>query len=156
MSDATDNSVSTTAAAVPASVTNLNQAVQTNVMTAAFGHKYFEDFSSIFEITKTGALRSNKEKLHQAEEWFNQSYVFISLISGVPLTPIQFIYDIGFGDIHPMNLNRQTMLHIYSVSYAVLLRFSTTLNRPVPPQYLPVANITQFEEDNASLSASGV
>lgn len=72
-----------------------DSSVSSVTITTAFGNKYFEDFISIFEITKTGAFRSNEATLHKAEAWFNQ-YSYISLISGVSLTPIQFIYDVGF------------------------------------------------------------
>ena len=125
-----------------------------NVALQTYAGTYFDDFVRLFEITGNGTLRATARRLQEVEDWFNRSYVLISLITGIPLQPIRFLSptapDIG-ERTQRLNSNKMVMLHVYAVSYATLLRMATTLGRPVPPQYIPNPNVLVevLEEDDA-------
>jgi Na+/melibiose symporter-like transporter len=119
--------------------------IQTNSVTQSYVEQYFTDFCSMFEITGDGSLRSNKAKLESIQEWFNRSYVLISLIAGVPLFPIEF------NELEQNN--KQILLHVYAVSYTVLLRVCFILNRSVPEHYRPTI-LVEDEEFNEVESKS--
>lgn len=119
--------------------------IQTNSVTQSYVEQYFTDFCSMFEITGDGSLRSNKAKLESIQEWFNRSYVLISLLAGVPLFPIEF------NELEQNN--KQILLHVYAVSYTVLLRVCFILNRSVPEQYRPTI-LVEDEEFNEVESKS--
>lgn len=118
-------------------IININR---TNSMTQAYAEQYFTDFCRMFEITENGSLRSTKLRLEEIQEWFNRSYVFISLISGIPLVPIEFT-------ISNTKENNQILLHVYAVSYTVLLRMCFSLGRTVPEKYRPT--IVDFDEEES-------
>jgi hypothetical protein len=124
-----------------------NIALQTNRMTAAYAQRFFDDFTACFEITPGGTLRATIAQMRKVEDWFNRSYVLISLITGVPLDPIAFNYDLGKGKIQNKNANCVSMMHIYAVSYAVLLRMAATLNKPIPDQYRPSLQAVEAGEE---------
>ena len=119
--------------------------IQTNSLTRSYVEQYFTDFCSMFEITGDGSLRSNIAKLESIQEWFNRSYVFMSLIAGVPLFPIEF-------NKLEQNNKHILLLHVYAVSYTVLLRVCFILNRSVPEQYRPtilVEDDGDYEEESS-------
>lgn len=105
-----------------------------------YAEKYYIDFCNMFEITETGFLKSTKSKLQTIQNWYNQSYVLISLISGIPLSPIEFDLE---GN---KNINHQILLHVYSVSYIVLLQMSSTLSKEIPSQYKSTIQDIEYDE----------
>ena len=120
----------------------------TNAMTRAYAYRYFVDFCSNFEITETGALEADKKTLARVKEWFNRSYVLISLITGIPLSPIDFVSISGRGRIQTRAADDRTMLHVYAVSYTMLLKMASLLSVSVPEQFRPrVSNVEMKDED---------
>lgn len=122
------------AAAVVPAVGNMPPA---NNMLNMYAQAYFDAFVERFHITDNGTVSGTVARLRSIEQWFNDTYILISLITGIPLQPIQFNYDYGPGKIQTKNLNSRTLTHVYAMCYAVMLRMANTLNRPVPPQYMP-------------------
>ena len=126
-----------------------NYAIQTNSMTRAYAQRYFDDFCLLFEVTGNGSLRSTKKVLSAVEEWYNRSYLLISLITGIPLEEVHFNGGMGRSGIANVNENKQTLLHIYAVSYGVLLRMAATLSRSIPEKYRPrLSAVTDEEEED--------
>ena len=115
-------------------------------MTKAYAQAYFDDFCRLFQINRNGSLRTTAKLMRDIEKWYNGSYVLISLITGIPLEPIAFNYDLGRGKISNRNANAVNVLHMYAVSYAVLLRMAFTLSRAVPAQYRPKLEIEEIDE----------
>ena len=96
-----------------------------NQQTLNYAHEYFETFCGLFEVTSEGNLNTNQENLLRIQEWFNRSYLLISILIGVPLTPLSFNLDIG----DEADENQKILMHIYSVAYTSLHHFSRILNK---------------------------
>ena len=101
-------------------------------MIKSAAQQYVQDFSTHYVIDINGALVATDEKLSLLESWFNNSYLLISLISGIPLEPIHF--EMGTG-LERKKTNDILLLQSYAVSYAALLRLCFTLGIEVPAQF---------------------
>ena len=97
----------------------------------SYALKYFDTFCNLFEIGSDGNLNTSKEKLLEIEKWYNNSYLMVSLITGIPLSTYEFNNSIELEDEE----NQKILMHIYSVSYTVLLRFSSLLKKDIPIQF---------------------
>ena len=123
-----------------------------NAQAVEFARTYFDDFTSLFEITRNGTLRATTERLAAIEAWYNRSNVMISLITAVPT------FDIHFATSAPgattseradtLNFNKYMMLNIYGVCYVAMVRMATTLGRAVPVQYVARPQIQNPEEED--------
>jgi hypothetical protein len=119
-----------------------------NTLTKDFARNYFDQFCSLFQITGNGALRGTKVALRGIEVWFNNCYLFVSLITGVSLAPVHFHHDLGREDVAKKMENKVNLMHIYALSYTALLRFADTLHREVPAQFRPgIVDVDDVEED---------
>jgi len=121
------------------SIVNIYFNLMNNQTTKAYATQYFDTFCNLFEITSDGNLNTTQNNLLKIEEWFNQSYIMISLITGVPLTPLNFKIDLGLEHEE----NKRNLMHIYSVSYTCLHHFSRILKKDIPIQFCPM--ITSIE-----------
>jgi hypothetical protein len=137
MSAAAGSSSSSAVAANGNDTLTGNYATQTNSMTRAYAQRYFDDFCALFTITGNDSIESTVATLHRIEEWYNRTFLFISLITGIPLTEIHFSYGMGAAKSSIVNENKQSLLHNYAVAYGALLRMASTLRRPIPAQYRP-------------------
>jgi hypothetical protein len=104
-----------------------------NQQISNYASNYFETFCDLFEITSDGNLNTRQENLQRIEDWFNQSYLTVSLITAVPLTPLHFNFEIGIEAVE----NQKILMHIYSVSYTSLHYFCRILKKKVPLQFCP-------------------
>jgi hypothetical protein len=111
-----------------------------NKQTLKYARRYLDDFSRLFQITSEGNLSTTQENLLKIEEWFNRSYLCVSLVTGVPLSEVRFNHNIGLE--HEDNL--KTLIHIYSVSYTSLYHFSRVLEEDIPIQFRPTISSVQF------------
>jgi len=104
-----------------------------NQQTSNYAANYFETFCDLFTITSDGNLNTTQENLQRIEDWFNKSYLLISLITAVRLTPLHFNFEIGIEAVE----NQKILMHIYSVSYTSLHYFCRILKKTVPPKFCP-------------------
>ena len=95
-----------------------------NDITADYANKYFDDFCNIFQIVN-GKINITKNRAIEIQNWFNQNYLFISSVTGVPLKQIKL-------------KSKVDLFHIYSLSYAVLLHICKIFDKKVPSMYTPV------------------
>ena len=112
-----------------------------NTETKAYAVTYFNTFINLFHITSEGNLNTTKENLIRIETWFNKSYFMISLITGVPLNPLNFNIDIG---IEHEN-NQKILMHIYSISYVCLIHFARILKKDIPVHFYPTISSIKYE-----------
>jgi len=97
----------------------------------SYALKYFDTFCDLFEINIDGNLNTSSEKMLKIEEWYNNSYIMISLITGIILSPHKFNNYIELENEE----NQKILMHIYSVSYTALLHFCSLLKKDIPIQY---------------------
>lgn len=100
--------------------------IQANLFTHAYVEKYVNTFNELFEMTEDGALKSSRDTLEKVEVWFNSTHMLMSLITGINLLPVNFEIENG-----KSKANEQTLLHVYSISYTVLMRMSQMVNRQI-------------------------
>ena len=127
-----------------------NMAIQTNRMTRAYAQRFFDEFCNLFEISGNGSLRATREKLLALQEWWNRTYLLISLITGIPL--VEVLFDVSIqrrGAIAVTNANKIKLLQLFGVSYAVLLRMAATLNTPIPVQFSSAMTLGNVIIDDA-------
>jgi len=104
----------------------------TNRQTLLFAQNYFETFCSLFEMTSEGNLQiPTPENLMQIETWFNESSIWLNLITGIRTQPLHFEAHLG-GEYEG---NFKILMHIYSLSYVCMLHFAKLLKREIPTHF---------------------
>lgn len=123
----------------------------------ALAVNYYNDFGKIFVITEGtedtegGSLICTVESMKRVEEWFNRTYLLISLLTAVPLSDLHFQLDSGLTTTEEEAVrlnNHKLMLHIYSVSYTALLRIASLIKQQIPPTYRSCPKIADVSSDN--------
>lgn len=90
---------------------------------------FITEFYDTFSFTDAGELCSSPESLERVQAWFNRSYAMISVVTAVPLTPVDF-------DTLPDEAQKVALLrNVYSLAYVVFLRVAKTVNYSIPPQF---------------------
>jgi len=110
-----------------------------NKQISNYAANYFETFCDLFQITSDGNLNTTQENLQRIEDWFNQSYLIVSLITAVPLTSLHFNFETGI----EAGENQKILMHIYSVSYTSLHYFCRILKKEVPHKFCPAIVSTE-------------
>ncbi len=91
--------------------------------------QYSTDFLRLFRIVG-GSLVTNDRNLQDIENWFNNSYFLISLITGIPLRPVRMSAS-----------DHVTTLHVYAVCYTMFLSMCVFLNQEVPLELSAVVDV---------------
>lgn len=117
-----------------------------------YARTYFDEFVARFVITDNGTISASRPRLQAIESWFNQSHVMIAIITGQPLQPISFNYNLS--NIAVTNRNKITLMHIYTQCYSVLLRMASILGVQVPAQYLPQLQVNDEQQVAAAAAAT--
>ncbi len=111
-----------------------------NKQMIAYATNYLDQFTELFEFSEEGNLNISLQRIQRIENWFNQSYMMIGFVTGLPTSPLQFRFEIGIE--HPEN--QKILLHIYSVAYMALLHFARILKQPVPTKVTPTIHEIEF------------
>ena len=82
------------------------------------------DVSVLFVITEDGSLLSTRPALEKIQEWYNDTYMLISLITATPLTPVEF--DFTGPEDNAASANRQKLTNVFAMVYLGLLHFAQT------------------------------
>jgi hypothetical protein len=91
--------------------------------------QYSADFLRLFQIVG-GSLVTNDRNLQDIENWFNNSYLLITLITGIPLQPVRMSAS-----------DHATTLHVFSVCYTMFLSMCVFLNQEVPIELSAVVDV---------------
>lgn len=86
--------------------------------------KYANDVSALFVITEDGSLLSTRPALEKIQEWYNDTYMLISLITATPLAPVEF--DFTGSEDNAASANRQKLTNVFAMVYLGLLHFAQT------------------------------
>lgn len=90
---------------------------------------FFDEFAAVFGKHSDGTLDMRIDALARIEQWFNRVHPVISFATTIPLHPIAFT--------ESREQNHLTLLHVYAVSYACLLRMAHQIGMDVPPRFAP-------------------
>lgn len=80
---------------------------------------FVRGFYNAFVLTEDCSINCSNEQLQLIQNWFNGSYSFISLLTGIPLEPIVFVQGNHI-------MNKKTVLHAFSVSYLAIRQIERT------------------------------
>lgn len=118
----------------------------------ALAVNYYNDFGKIFTFTEDGSLICTVESMKRVEDWFNRTYLLISLLTSVPLSDLHFQLD---SDVHShsttvLNNHKLMLHHIYSVSYTALVGIASLIKQQIPPTYRSCPQIDCANTDVSS------
>lgn len=81
---------------------------------------FVRGFYNAFVLTEDCSINCSEEQLQLIQIWFNGSYSFVSLLTGIPLEPIVFVQP------YENIANKRTVLHAFSVSYLAIRQIERT------------------------------
>ncbi len=107
---------------------NMNKQIET------YANIYYENFCNLFKVTNEGNLNTSEENIKKIEEWFNQSYLLVSIVAGIQLSEVKFNLELGI----EQEYNQKLLMHIYSMSYIGMLHFARILKKEIPIQIMKI------------------
>lgn len=119
---------------------NMNKQIET------YANIYYDNFCNLFKVTNEGNLNTSEENIKKIEEWFNQSYLLVSIVTGLQLSEVKFNLELGI----EQEYNQKLLMHIYSMSYIGMLHFARILKKEIPIQIMKIKFNTQ--ENTLSLT----
>ena len=111
---------------------NMNKQIET------YANIYYDNFCDLFKVTNEGNLNTSEENIKKIEEWFNQSYLLISIVTGLQLLEVKFNLELGI----EQEYNQKLLMHIYSMSYIGMLHFARILKKEIPSHIILKINKT--------------
>lgn len=111
-----------------------------NKQMISYATNYLDRFNELFQFNEEGNLNVSLQSIQRIETWYNDSYMMISFVTGLPTSPLHFSFETGIE--HPAN--QKILLHIYSVAYMALLHFARVLKQTVPANVTPSIREIEF------------
>ena len=109
-----------------------------------YANIYLDNYCSLFKVTNEGNLNTSEENIKNIEKWFNLTYLFVSLFTGLQLSEAKFKLELGIEHEY----NQKILMHIYSVSYIGMQHFARILKREIPSEFTEKKALLQKRKED--------
>lgn len=106
--------------------------------------RFVDGFEHVWQVTKVGSLRCDRETRPRVASWFNTYRMMISVITGVDMGELKF--DESQSELASVQ-NRVKMLEYYSVAYVAYLKYCQTMKREADAKFTDAKQCVDTSED---------
>ena len=108
---------------------------ETKIISVSELHDNFVNgFEGVWQVTKVGSIRCDRETRPMVEKWFNTYRLMIMLMTGVDMPELHFEEPTDVNDPRTSQ-NRVKMMEYYSISFTAYMKYCQMVKREMDAKF---------------------